>query len=318
MNGKKILIIGGTGSLGHSLVDFYGKNNKIIVLSRDENKQWAMMLQYKEFDISFVLGDVRNSSSIKNVLSRHNPQIVIMAAALKHVDICENNIEECIDTNINGVKNLILAIQECSSVEKTLFISTDKSTSPVNVYGMCKAISERLISNASTYSNKVFLNVRYGNVISSRGSIVEKYHSIGKKDGGVFEVTNGDMTRFFMTLKDSVKLIDDCLNNGKSGETWIPQIKAFRIIDVARYFSKLYNKDIRFTSIRPGEKMHEVLVNLTEISRTRVEKVGDKNYYVISSLYEKEMSNIIEKKLEYEYSSRETYPIDCFISLLFE
>lgn len=307
---KKILVLGGTGSLGNSLTEYYRENNKIVVFSRDENKQWSMKLKYR--DVNFFIGDIRDYSSIKKCIDRYSPEIVILAAALKHIDICEENIEQCIQTNINGVLNTIKAVNDSNSVEKLVFISTDKSALPINVYGMCKSISERLISDASRYSKKTFINVRYGNVINSRGSILEKYNSIARDKTKSFEVTNKDMTRFFMTLEDSVKLIDTALINGTSGDTWVPHIKAFRIIDIARLFSAKYGNSIIVTDTRPGEKMNECLISLSETHRTTIYDKEDSVYYTIKPVF----SNKKYCVLEQEYTSRETYPIDHFEKMI--
>lgn len=297
---KNILIIGGTGSLGHSLVDYYHSSNKITIFSRDENKQWSMKRKYP--NLSYIVGDMRNRESISVAIKRSNPDIIIIAGALKHVDICEQNTGECIDTNITGVRNVISAVESSNSrnIESVLLISTDKSCSPVNVYGMCKSISERMMVEASVnklstydYNDDIhpislptkFLCVRYGNVLNSRGSLIPKFKEIGEsKTETEFLITDENMTRFFMTLNDSVKLIDVALNHGEGGETWIPQVSAFKVKDIADYFSQKYNKPVVVIGIRPGEKLHECLVNETESYRTTYQDVDDSKYYVIHPL----------------------------------
>ena len=166
MKNKKILIIGGTGALGKSLIEKYYDDNKIMVFSRDEHKHVDLMKNYDK--IESYLGDVRDKSSIENALIRFHPEVVINTAALKHVPICENNPMESVKTNILGHQNVIEVMREFKDIETLVFVSTDKACKPINIYGMCKAISEKLYSNyAETETTTKVVTVRYGNVCYS-------------------------------------------------------------------------------------------------------------------------------------------------------
>jgi UDP-N-acetylglucosamine 4,6-dehydratase len=304
-----VLIIGGTGSLGNSLVSHYVAEN-VVVFSRDENKQWSMKMKYPQ--LTTVVGDMRNRESIENCINRYTPHTVIIAGALKHVDICEANPNECIDTNINGVRNVISAsINARTSPETVLLVSTDKACSPVNVYGMSKSIAERLMVDASLQGVKVrgrgdenkhirFLCVRYGNVLLSRGSIIPKFMEIATDPTQTgFPITSENMTRFFMPLSDSVKLITTAIENGDNGTTWVPNVDSYLISDLAELFSHHYNKPVVKVGIRPGEKIHETLINTTEISKTREICIDGKDYYVIyPKAFETQTVNLIS-----DYSS---------------
>ena len=290
---QRMLIIGGTGSLGHKLVDHFWKEYEIYIYSRDENKQWHMRQEYKDLPndrLHFVIGDIRDVNRFKYCLHWIKPETIIIAAALKHIDVCEFNPGESITTNILGIKNVIDTVAQdaiegkIDFLETVLFVSTDKACSPVNVYGMCKSISERMIVEKSERLKKPrFLNVRYGNVINSRGSLIPVLQGIAEDPTKLaFSITDTRMTRFFMTLGESVKLIENTLKFGQTGETWVPKdIRSCKIYDVVKYFSEKYGKPIHHIGIRAGEKLHECLVNITEIHRT-IEKEGT---YIIKPCY---------------------------------
>jgi UDP-glucose 4-epimerase len=268
----KILIIGGTGSLGHTLVNRYLPNNEIHIYSRDENKQWHMKNKYDSENLHFIIGDISDRERLRYILTRVQPTHIIIAAALKHIDICEYNTYESIKTNVNGIQNVIdcISTSPLENLDCVLFVSTDKACSPSNVYGMCKALSERIVIEKSLESSSTrFVVVRYGNVLSSRGSLLPKFHSIGRDlEKSQFTVTHKDMTRFFMDLEHSVDLIDYAMFNGKTGYTYIPNLPSYSIKDIAEIYSEIYNKPIVYTGIRPGEKMHEELINDIEMKRT--------------------------------------------------
>lgn len=287
---KTILIVGGTGSLGNSLTDKYIKNNKIIIYSRSENNQWIMKKKYNDNNnLFFFIGDIRDKERLESCIFKYKPNIIIIAAALKHIDICENNINECINTNIDGIRNIVniitgySLIENISFLETVLFVSTDKACSPVNTYGMCKSISERVMIEKTQFLTKPkFINVRYGNVLSSRGSLLPFYKDLIKNKNLFLPVTNDKMTRFFMTLEDSVNLIEYSILYGDSGDTIVPKnIFSYKIIDIAKYFSNKYNIPIKITGIRPGEKIHETLISYTESLRT-IEK---DNFFIIKPTY---------------------------------
>jgi UDP-glucose 4-epimerase len=276
IKGKSILIFGGTGSLGQALIRRLSESNHLILFSRDEAKHWTIRNQLtSNQNISFAVGDIRDKNRVSECLRIFNPDIVIIAAALKQVDTCELSPFESIQTNVLGINNVIQCTLEMEtqlpSLESVLLVSTDKACAPTNVYGMCKAISERLITSSMKSSKRVrYLGVRYGNVLESRGSIIPlfKYQVI---HGSSLTVTDLDMTRFIMTLDESIDLIGAALSDGESGEIWLPKIRSMRIRDLAEIFAKKYKKKIEVIGIRPGEKLHEDLISQTESLRIRYE-----------------------------------------------
>ena len=270
MNNKRILIIGGTGALGKALIKRYHYLNKIIVFSRDEHKHVDLLKKYSTLESH--LGDIRDKDSIRNCFDRFKPNIVINTAALKHVPICESNSIESVKTNILGHQNVIESIREFNEIETLIFISTDKACKPINIYGMCKAISEKLYSNyAQTETKTKVVTVRYGNVLESTGSVIPYFKQLLRKDKESLPVTHPDMTRFLITLDDAVDLIDWTYNHKFShGKIAVPKIKSMRIIDLAKCLIKRYKKDtnIRIVGIRPGEKLHEEMISEEEWFRT--------------------------------------------------
>lgn len=282
---KRILILGGTGSLGHALVKFFLERNILAVFSRDENKQWAMRSEFPT--ISYYLGDVRSKLSIDKTLISFKPDYVIFAAALKHIDICEKNVSECIETNVIGLRN---AINSClsSDVNSFLFVSTDKACNPINTYGQSKALGEKLITEASSSGAKCrFLCVRYGNIINSRGSLIPLYKDIASNDERkFFPVTSESMTRFFMTLKEAFELIETALINGKSGDIWIRVAISLKVMEIAKYFSEKYNKPIKIIGIRPGEKIHEDIYSIFEEPRLKSFDFNGNTFQVYNNQHE--------------------------------
>jgi FlaA1/EpsC-like NDP-sugar epimerase len=313
MSQEKLLIIGGTGSLGNCIVEKLNHIYKISILSRDENKQWLMRNKYS--DIDFHLGDIRNKDVLEEKFCCIKPNIIIIAAALKHIDTCEYNVGECILTNIVGVENVVRTIVNlCNKnmlpeLKTVCYISTDKASSPVNVYGMCKSVGERIVAEKSLMLNKPkFVIVRYGNVVNSRGSIIPLFETIGKSEQKKsFPVTHPEMTRFFLTLEDGVNLIKKAIDEGDNGDTYIPIVNSYKIMDIAKIYSEMYNKPITITGIRPGEKLHECLINDSEKFRTI--KKGD--VYVIKPCYK----NIDYKvDFDHEYTSCNITDISVFKS----
>ena len=206
---------------------------------------------------------------------------------MKHVDQCEINAEQCINTNMLGVKNILDTVElhkDKLQLNSVIFVSTDKACSPINTYGMAKAISEQLIIEKAYYIKSIkFVNIRYGNVLNSRGSIIPLLHNIGNDENKKeFILTHKEMTRFVMTLKQSVDLIEYAILNGESGDTIIPSLISMRVIHLLEIFSDKYKKPIKITSIRPGEKMLESLINPTQAGRV----IKNEGYYHIKSIFE--------------------------------
>jgi FlaA1/EpsC-like NDP-sugar epimerase len=303
---KTILIFGGTGSLGYEVVKRYIDKNKIYNYSRDECKHWKMKLDFNNnLNLEFVIGDVINNKKVEETLLRIKPNIIIIASAMKHIDQCEYNTDQSLNTNLLGVKNILDNIElhknELTGVLETiLFVSSDKACSPINVYGMCKALSETLIVEKSLYVNNFkFLNIRYGNVLNSRGSIIPLLHTIGNDpDKKYFTLTNENMTRFVMTLDQSVDLIEHSLLNGETGDTIIPKLISMKVKDLIEIFSEKYNKPIQNIGIKPGEKLLESLINKPQSARINI--IGE--YTHIKSIYTFNES-IDETKLN-DYNSK--------------
>lgn len=292
-----IFIFGGTGSLGYELVHKYIDSHIIYNFSRDENKHWQMKLKFhNNSNLNFIIGNIADKQRVKSSLERVNPSIIIIASAMKHIDQCEYNTHESIQTNLLGTKNILDSIEELklSNLKNVVFVSSDKACSPINNYGMCKALSENLMIEKSLYIPSVkFVCVRYGNVLNSRGSIIPLLHSIGTdKEKTSFNITDIRMTRFVMTLEQSVNLIDYAILNGESGDIVVPELLSMNVIDLIEIFSEKYNKRVVITGIRPGEKMLESLINTSQSSRT----INVNNYYHIKSHFKKNITGNVEEK----------------------
>jgi UDP-glucose 4-epimerase len=270
---KKILLFGGSGSLGNKFIQTYLDKNWIVNYSRDECKHWKMSLKYKSDRLSFIIGDIRDSLRVESAILREQPHIIVIMAALKHIDRCEYAIEECTKTNFIGPLNILNAIEanndRLTQLETIVFVSTDKACEPTNVYGMAKAMSESAIVEKSLFiKNRKFVNIRYGNVLNSRGSIIPILHEKGKDcDVNEFTLTHPDMTRFVMTLEQSVALIEHAILYAESGDTVIPELISMKLIDLMEIFSEKYSKPILITGLRPGEKMLESLISETQSMR---------------------------------------------------
>jgi len=315
---KKILVTGGTGSLGQTVVrrllaGDMGKPAKIVVFSRDEAKQHYMRLSYlnrkaatdeiiyRNFEelLSFHLGDMRNYFSLLRAVRRAD--VVIHAAALKQVPTCEYFPFQAVQTNIEGAQNLVRAVRESGKrVEVVVGISTDKACKPINVMGMTKAVMERIFVEANIESTDTrFVCVRYGNVIASRGSVVPLFMEQVSRNGPV-TVTMKEMTRFLLSLDQAVETIFAAIRTARQGETYVPKVPAVRVLDLAKVVINGRKIPIVFTGIRPGEKIHEILVSEEESYRT-IERDG---YYVICPMLPELASIPAEQSaLAGEYSS---------------
>ncbi len=286
LKGKRVLVTGGTGSLGKVLVrrllgGEMGLPESIIVFSRDEAKQHEMRLAYQQRKVAtdeviyhnfeqvlqFRIGDVRDFHAVANVL--RDVDYVFNTAALKQVPSCEYFPFEAVQTNVIGAENIIRAIKELSlPVNTVVGISTDKACKPVNVMGMTKAVQERLFIGANMgCTNTRFLCVRYGNVLASRGSVIPLFHE-QIRNGGPVTITTTDMTRFLLSLDQAVDTIFAAVKHGKAGETYIPRVPAAKVVDVAAALIGDRTIETKVTGIRPGEKIHEILVSEEEAHRT--------------------------------------------------
>lgn len=315
---KTIIITGGTGSLGKVLTrrllsNEFGCPQKVIIFSRDEAKQHFMRLEYRQkknvtdeiiyrnFEqlLEFRIGDVRDYHSVCSVLK--GADIVINAAALKQVPSCEYFPFEAVQTNVYGAENIVRAIRENNfQVESVVGVSTDKACKPVNVMGMSKAIQERIFVSANlTMPTTRFICVRYGNVLASRGSVIPLFQE-QIKNGGPVTITTNEMTRFLLTLEKAVDTIFNALQNAFPGETCVPIVPSARIIDVAKALIGKRQVKIGHVGIRPGEKVHEILVSDEEAWRTF--QRGE-YYFIKPMLPEITKADANLKALTKEYSS---------------
>ncbi|SKB37027.1 UDP-N-acetylglucosamine 4,6-dehydratase (inverting) [Salegentibacter holothuriorum] len=260
---KSILITGGTGSLGKALTSHILKNfpkvKKLVIFSRDEQKQFEMAQDYPatEFpQIRFFIGDVRDEARVKRALK--GVDYVIHAAAMKHVPIAEYNPMECVKTNIMGAENIINACLE-TSVERVVALSTDKAAAPINLYGATKLASDKLFvaaNNITGWNPIKFSVVRYGNVMGSNGSVIPFF--LKKKKEGVLPITDPTMTRFNISLQGGVDMVMHALEHAWGGEIFVPKIPSYKITDIAEAIGPNCEKPV--VGIRPGEKIHEEMI----------------------------------------------------------
>ena len=277
---KSVLITGGTGSLGKALtkrlIENHPEISRLIIYSRDEQKQFQMSQEYPESkypQIRFFVGDVRDKERLTRALK--GVSYVIHAAAMKHVHIAEYNPDECIKTNVGGAQNLVEAAIE-SGVSKIVALSTDKACAPINLYGATKLCSDKLFIAANNIKGSrdiKFSVVRYGNVMGSRGSVIPYF--LQKAQTGVLPITNPEMTRFNISLKEGVEMVIWALEHSLGGELLVPKIPSYRIVDVADAISPNCQKPI--IGIRPGEKIHEEMITTSDSFST----IDLGNYYAI-------------------------------------
>lgn len=321
LEGKRILVTGGTGSLGQTLVKRLlagemGRTAKITVFSRDEAKQHYMRLDYMHRKaatddviyqnsqdlLSFRIGDVRDYNAVTAAM--READIVFHAAALKQVPSCEYFPFEAVQTNIYGAANVARSIRDNDlPVSTVVGISTDKACKPINVMGMTKALQERVLIEANRDCPETsFLCVRYGNVIASRGSIIPLFVELIQNEQPI-TVTLPEMTRFLLSLDRAVDTVFAAISSGERGETFVPKVPSANMTDVARALMGSKNLPIVYTGIRPGEKVHEIMVSEEECFRT-VER-GD-YYIILPVLPELRGSGDFVPALTKEYSSRDS------------
>jgi FlaA1/EpsC-like NDP-sugar epimerase len=289
LEGRKVIITGGTGSLGQVLTrrlleGEMGLPRQVVVFSRSEALQHAMRLSFQHRRVAtddivydeerhqrlvFRIGDIRDLRAVAAVL--RDADVVFHAAAMKQVPACEYHPVEAVRTNVDGAANLVRAIQDLGlGVQTVVGVSTDKACKPVNVMGMTKAIQERILIDANLHCDGTrFVIARYGNVIASRGSVVPLFRE-QIAHGGPLTLTTPEMTRFLLSLDEAVDLIFAALRSAQRGEAYIPRVPAARIADLAAAMAGDRDLETRYMGIRPGEKVHEVLVSEEEAPRTTV------------------------------------------------
>lgn len=275
LKNKVVLVTGGTGSFGKKFINkaLTLGVKKVIVFSRDELKQYEMKQEFKDDRLRFFIGDVRDKDRLYRAFD--GVDIVIHAAAMKHVDACEYNPIEAVKTNIQGAQNIIEAAID-KGVEKVIALSTDKACSPVNLYGATKLASDKLFVAANSYVGEKktrFAVVRYGNVVGSRGSVVPFFKKI--RHTGILPITDERMTRFWITLDQGVQFVLDNLQRMKGGEIFVPKIPSMKVTDLAKAIAP--ECKIEIVGIRPGEKLHEAMITVDDARHT----VEYDDYYVI-------------------------------------
>ena len=268
INGSSILITGGTGSFGQKftklLLTEY-KAKKVVVFSRDELKQYEMAQEITSPNLRYFIGDVRDEDRLCRALS--GIDIVIHAAALKQVPAAEYNPIECIKTNVMGAENIINASID-ANIKKVIALSTDKAVNPMNLYGATKLCSDKLLvaaNNLSGAKGPIFSVVRYGNVVGSRGSVIPFFKRL--KETGKLPITDRRMTRFWLTLQQGAQFVEKCIPLMKGGEVFIPKIPSMKITDLAAAIAP--DCKLEIIGIRPGEKLHEIMIPSDEARNTR-------------------------------------------------
>ena len=280
LKGKSILITGGTGSFGKMFTKLILERNpdvkRLVIFSRDEQKQFNMAMEFPETKfpaMRYFIGDVRDLGRLERAFE--GIDIVIHAAAMKHVHLAEYNPSECVKTNINGAENVISAAIKCS-VKEVVALSTDKACAPINLYGASKLTSDKLFIAANNIKgprNIKFSVVRYGNVMGSNGSVMPFF--LKKRKDGVLPITDKKMTRFNISLQDGCQMVFDAIEKSWGGELFVPKIPSYKIVDVASAIGPdCIQKEV---GIRPGEKLHEELITVSDALNTY--DIG--KYYVI-------------------------------------
>ena len=259
LTNKSVLVTGGTGSFGKSMVKKLLQDDqvrKVIVYSRDELKQFEMRSVFNSSKLRYFLGDVRDLQRLKQATD--DVDVIIHAAAIKQIPAAEYNPMEAIKTNINGAENVITAAID-NGVQKVIALSTDKAANPANLYGATKLCSDKLMVAGNVLAGKHptrFSVVRYGNVLGSRGSVIPFFKD--QKKAGVIPITDVRMTRFWLTIDEGVNFVLDRLSQMQGGEIFVPKIPSFKVVDVAQVVAP--NVPIDIIGIRPGEKLHEVMI----------------------------------------------------------
>jgi UDP-N-acetylglucosamine 4,6-dehydratase len=290
-NDQVILVTGGTGSFGRKFVEIMLRDfqpKKVIVFSRDELKQHEMRsLGFDQPNLRFFIGDVRDRDRLFRAL--HGVDVVVHAAALKQVPACEYNPMEAVKTNIFGTSNVVEAALD-AGVRKVVALSTDKAVNPVNLYGATKLAAEKLTVQSNTYAAGTatrYSCVRYGNVVGSRGSVVPVF--LKQRENGRLTITDERMTRFWLSLEEGVRFVIECIERMHGGEVFVPKIPSMKVIDLAKAIAPVAALDI--VGIRPGEKLHEVLISEDEARNT----VETTRMYIV-----KPPETLWERALNYE------------------
>ncbi len=309
---KVLLITGGTGSFGKKATEILLKNSKLrklVIFSRDENKQYLMQKNIKDKRIRFFLGDIRDEERL--IMAFRDVDFVIHAAAQKHVPAAEYNPFECIKTNVYGSQSIISAAIK-TNVKRVIALSSDKACNPINLYGATKLCSEKLFINANQLSGAKgtkFSIVRYGNVIASRGSVIPYFKQLSKNNKNKIPLTHENMTRFFITLDKAIFFVLKTIDKMKSGEIFVPKMNSILIKDLIKVLCP--KNSIKIVGVRAGEKIHETLFS-TEESNNIVEK---NDYYMILP-HQQKFKNKKVKNFIYTSGSKENINAGKIVKLI--
>lgn len=296
LNGKTVLVTGGTGSFGRAFVRKVLASfemRRCIVFSRDELKQYEMAQEFptgRGKPIRYFIGDVRDQDRLE--LAMRGVDYVVHAAALKHVPAAEYNPFECVKTNIHGAENVVKAALR-SGVKRVIALSTDKAANPINLYGATKLASDKIFvaaNNLSGFEGCRFSVVRYGNVIASRGSVIPFFRKLVADGAKTVPITDTRMTRFWITLDQGVDFVLSCLDRMKGGEIFVPKIPSMKVVDVARCVAPGLEHEV--VGIRPGEKLHEVMISEDD-ARTTLEL--DDRYVLLGPLMNRNREEYLEE-----------------------
>lgn len=308
LNGKSVLVTGGSGSFGKAFVknvlEKYPDIKKLIIYSRDEQKHYQMskIFPFEKYNcMRYFVGDVRDYQRLK--LATDGVDIIVHAAAMKHVPIAEENPMECIKTNILGAQNVIDVALE-NNIQKVVALSTDKASSPINLYGATKLCADKLFTAANNLRfNKCFFSVvRYGNVFGSNGSVIPFF--LKEREKGEIPITDKNMTRFNITLDEAVDLVIFTIKNSIGGEIIVPKIPSYKLVDLVEAISP--SSKIKYIGVRPGEKIHEEMISTSESSKT----IDIGKYYVILPT----MSNLTNEDYINHYNAKFVEKDFCYSS----
>lgn len=259
-NGSKILVTGGTGSLGQELVQKLAVDNHVVVYSRNEERQYLMKQRLGTANVSYLIGDVRDQESLEYAM--HGCDYVIHAAAMKDLIMCEAQPTQTCLNNIEGSKAVIRAVRNVPGIKKAVAVSTDKAASPSSVYGCSKYIMEKLFEEADRVSDSTFLSVRFGNMINSSGSLISVWKGNPQMHTGI-KLTHPEIARFFFTVSDGADTVLQAMSIGNGGEVFIKKMKKARILNILRQITG--RLDFEIMGLFPGEKVHEELVSQNEV-----------------------------------------------------
>lgn len=267
LTGERILIFGGSGSLGKTSISRWIKENEVINVSRNEEKQWLLKTQVCNTNLIQMIGDISIEEDVATAILTYKPTIVCIFACLKHIDLCEKFPNKSIMINTKGILNVHTVLKKYPhTVNHVLFVSSDKACIPITTYGYSKAIAESFLQGVHSGSTK-WVGVRYGNVLNSSGSIIQ-YLNLNKYSSNPYTLTHKDMTRFIMTLDQSVNLLEYAITHGKHNEIIVPFIYSMKIEDLFSIFEKKYNKQSIVTGLRCKEKINEDLISPIESKNT--------------------------------------------------